>query len=125
MEIHEAMFQLDAIAALGVQEVQVPDGPLADVIAVAPPGFGRRVLSLALLIFIPGRLELPETVVRTEHHAGDFGVFQVARLRHHHEVASFGDHVLAERYILGNRADKRLQSRQSPGGAGQSKMRSP
>jgi hypothetical protein len=52
MKIHDAMFQLDVVVALSVQEVQVPVGPLADVIAVAPPGFGSRDLSLALLIFM-------------------------------------------------------------------------
>jgi hypothetical protein len=57
MEINDPMLDLDSPVALGVQEVEVPDGPLADLIAVAPPGFGRRVLPLASLVFFPGVLE--------------------------------------------------------------------
>jgi hypothetical protein len=55
MKIHDPMLDLDSHVTLGVQEVEVPDGPLADLITVAPPGFDRRIVAPASLVFFPRR----------------------------------------------------------------------
>src|SRR5262245_40129731 len=67
MEIDDPVLDLDPTVALGVQEVEVPESPLADLIAVPAPGFGRRIPALASLVLLPVVLELVEAIVRTDH----------------------------------------------------------
>src|SRR5262245_44101757 len=96
VEIDQGMLDGEAPKVFGVEETQIPDRPFTDVVAVALPCLGSRILAAASLGSLPSGLVRAERVEGAQDDVSDLGMFQVARLGHDDDVNALGLQELAD-----------------------------
>jgi hypothetical protein len=124
VKIDQAMLDGEVPKVLRVEETQIPDGPFADVVAIALPRFRGRILALALLGGFPGCFVSGERVQRAQDDVSDLGVFQVACLGHHDDINTLSIQQLADGQRFLARGKSNPTSGRQPR-TGQEKMISP